>query len=46
MKNLILILAASIVILTGCGGDTAVADDAPVNGYVTPAGINVVPSQQ
>jgi hypothetical protein len=46
MKNLIFILATSMIILTGCGSDTAaVAADTPVNGYVTPAGINTVPPQ-
>ena len=48
MKNIIFILAISMVILTGCGGDTTAASasaSAPVNGYVTPAGINAVPSQ-
>jgi|TARA_B110000971_G_scaffold30807_1_gene28050 hypothetical protein len=46
MKNLIFILATSMIVLAGCGSDTAaVAAAAPVNGYVTPAGINAVPSQ-
>ena len=48
MKNLIFILATSMLALAGCGSDTAavaVAAAAPVNGYVTPAGINAVPSQ-
>jgi uncharacterized protein YceK len=46
MKKIFLILAASMIILTGCGGDTtAVTAAAPANGYVTPAGINAVPSQ-
>jgi hypothetical protein len=42
MKNVIFILATSMIILTGCGSETLVA---PVNGYVTPNGINAVPSQ-
>jgi hypothetical protein len=48
MKKIFLILAASMIILTGCGGDTTAVSasaSAPVNGYVTPAGINAVPSQ-
>ena len=46
MKNLIFILATSMIILTGCGSDTTeVTASPPVNGYVTPAGINAVPSQ-
>jgi len=45
MKSIIFILATSIITLTGCGGDTTVAASAPVNGYVTPAGVNTVPSQ-
>ena len=48
MKSIIFILATSIITLTGCGGDTtaaASAADRPANGYVTPAGINTVPSQ-
>ena len=46
MKNLIFILATSMLALAGCGSDTAaVAAASPVNGYVTPAGINAVPSQ-
>tara|TARA_B110001452_G_scaffold250475_1_gene238732 strand:+ start:112 stop:285 length:174 start_codon:yes stop_codon:yes gene_type:complete len=49
MKNLIFILATSMLVLAGCGSDTAAVASAaaagPVNGYVTPAGINAVPSQ-
>jgi hypothetical protein len=53
MKNLIFILATSMLVLAGCGSDTAAvavasaaaAAAGPVNGYVTPAGINAVPSQ-
>jgi len=42
MKNVIFILATSMIILTGCNASTVVA---PVNGYVTPKGINAIPSQ-
>ena len=42
MKSIIFILASSMIILTGCNSATVVA---PVNGYVTPKGINAVPSQ-
>jgi hypothetical protein len=46
MKSIIFILATSMIILTGCGGNTVVDTVvAPVNGYVTPNGINAVPSQ-
>jgi len=43
MKSVMFILATSMIILTGC--KTSTVDDAPVNGYVTPKGINAVPSQ-
>tara|TARA_B100000768_G_C11140931_1_gene316061 strand:+ start:373 stop:474 length:102 start_codon:yes stop_codon:yes gene_type:complete len=33
-----------MIILTGCGSESEVVV-APVNGYVTPNGINAVPSQ-
>ena len=42
MKNVIFILTTSMIILTGCNASTVVS---PVNGYVTPSGINTVPSQ-
>jgi uncharacterized lipoprotein YajG len=44
MKSIIFILATSIVILTGCKSTTVTEDATPKNGYVTPKGINVVPS--
>lgn len=44
MKSVMFILATSMIILTGCNS-TSTVDDAPVNGYVTPKGINAVPSQ-
>ncbi|MBT3619450.1 MAG: hypothetical protein HN523_03385 [Porticoccaceae bacterium] len=41
----LLVLSAAFLIAS-CGTDTAsVAASNPVNGYVTPAGINAVPSQ-
>ncbi|MDC0039638.1 hypothetical protein OAJ00_00170 [Paracoccaceae bacterium] len=43
MKSIIFILAASMIILTGCFGSSV--EETPVNGYVTPKGINAVPSQ-
>jgi len=45
MKSNIFILATSMIILTGCNGTTVAEDETPVNGYVTPKGINAVPSQ-
>jgi len=45
MKSVMFILATSMIILTGCNDSTSTVVDAPVNGYVTPKGINAVPSQ-
>jgi|TARA_B110000114_G_scaffold86465_1_gene91297 hypothetical protein len=49
MKNIIFILATSLIILTGCGGDTtAVAANtaAPTDGNGIPSGVNTVPTNQ
>ena len=41
-----LVVASTAFLITSCGTDTAsVAVSSAVNGYVTPAGINAVPSQ-
>ena len=45
MKKIIFILTASMIVLAGCNGATVTEDATPENGYVTPKGINAVPSQ-
>ena len=50
MKKIIFILTASMIVLTGCNAEDVVSSSSsggttPVNGYVTPKGINAVPSQ-
>ena len=44
----ILLVISAVFLIASCGGDTTAVSasaSAPVNGYVTPAGINAVPSQ-
>ena len=44
--KVILLVLSTAFLIASCGSDTAsVAASGPVNGYVTPAGINAVPSQ-